>query len=113
MATPRLAQPMPNEPTWPVAERRPIVFLLDAASNLERRLLEQWIEHHRPADLAADAIEAIPIPATRSGGRRRRRLDPRLEARLAIGDDPLLAPLRVAWQPPEVEACAAPVSPTS
>ena len=103
MATPRLAQPIPDEPAWPGTERRPIVFLLDAASSLERRLLEQWIEQHRPDGVSADGTESIPIPATRSGGRRRRRLDPRLEARLAIGDDPLLAPLRVAWQPPEVD----------
>src|SRR5207245_10557563 len=27
--------------------------------------------------------------------------DPRLEAPLAVGDDPLLAPLRVAWLPSE------------
>src|SRR5512147_814625 len=102
MATPRLAQPIPDEPAWPGAEeRRPIVFLLDAASRLERRLLEQWIEQNRPA--GADGTEAIPIPPARAGGRRRRKLDPGLEARLAIGDDPLLAPLRVAWQPAEVD----------
>src|SRR5205823_8919141 len=29
------------------------------------------------------------------------RVDPRLEAALAVGDDPLLAPLRVAWLPAE------------
>jgi glycerol-3-phosphate O-acyltransferase len=102
MATPRLAQPPPEEPTWPGAERRPIVFLLDAASSLERRVLERWIEEHRPAKTTADGVETIPIPATR-GSARRGRLDPKLEARLAIGDDPLLAPLRVAWQPPEID----------
>ena len=100
MASPRLAQPIPDEPAWPGAERRPIVFLLDAASTLERRMLERWIAAHRPA--GTDGVETIPIPATRGGGRRRR-LDPKLEARLAIGDDPLLAPLRVAWQPPEID----------
>ena len=48
MATPRLAQPVPDEPAWPGAERRPIVFLLDAASGLERRLLEDWIARTGP-----------------------------------------------------------------
>ncbi len=102
MATPRPAQSIPDEPAWPGAERRPVVFLLDAASGLERRVLERWIEQHRPTGVTADGVESIPIPAARGGGRRRR-LDPKLEARLAVGDDPLLAPLRVAWQPPEID----------
>ncbi|MCC6765414.1 MAG: glycerol-3-phosphate 1-O-acyltransferase [Deltaproteobacteria bacterium] len=100
MATPRLAQPAPEEPTWPGAERRPIVFLLDAASGLERKVLERWITEHRPADASGHGIETIAIPSARAG---KRKLDPKLEARLAIGDDPLMAPLRVAWQPPEID----------
>jgi len=102
MATPRLAQPAPQDPAWPGIEPRPIVFLLDAASSLERRVLERWIAEHKPEAVTAEGIETIPIPAARGGGRRRR-LDPKLEARLAIGDDPLMAPLRVAWQPPEID----------
>jgi glycerol-3-phosphate O-acyltransferase len=74
------------------------VFLIDAASSLEQRLLDEWVARQRPADAPASAIEQIPIPPSRSG-RRQRVLDPRLEARLATGDDPLLAPLRVSWQP--------------
>jgi glycerol-3-phosphate O-acyltransferase len=71
------------------------VFLLDASSSLERRLLEAWIERHRPADVEPGDCTAIPILATR-----RRRKAPtlaRLEAHLAVGSDPLLVPLRVAW----------------
>ncbi|MEO6029678.1 MAG: glycerol-3-phosphate 1-O-acyltransferase [Candidatus Binatia bacterium] len=102
MATPRLAQLVPEDPAWPGAERRPIVFLLDAASGLERRVLERWIAEHRPESSTTAGVETIPIPAAR-GGRSRRKLDPKLEARLAIGDDPLMAPLRVAWQPPEID----------
>ncbi len=78
---------------WPGAAGRRVIFLLDASSRLERRLLEQWIEQHRPAD--ARGVSAIPIPPSRR--RRRRPLDPRLEAALATDDDPLLAPLRLAW----------------
>ncbi|MCC6848010.1 MAG: glycerol-3-phosphate 1-O-acyltransferase [Deltaproteobacteria bacterium] len=100
MATPRLAQPTPEEPTWPGAERRPIVFLLDVASGLERKVLERWIAAHRPADASQNGVEAIAIPSARAG---KRKLDPKLEARLAIGDDPLMAPLRIAWQPPEID----------
>ena len=100
MATPRIAQPAPDEPAWPDVERRPIVFLLDAASRLERRALEHWIGAHRPQGGSASDIEMLPVPSARG---RKRKLDPKLEARVATGDDPLLAPLRVAWLPPRID----------
>jgi glycerol-3-phosphate O-acyltransferase len=62
------------DPEFPRSAGRRVVFLLDAASPLEHRLLERL--------------------------RRRQPLDPRLEPALAAGDDPCLAPLRVAWLPP-------------
>ena len=37
------ARALDFEPDWPAAEGRRIVFLVDAASRLERRLLESWI----------------------------------------------------------------------
>jgi len=82
---------------WPESPSGRIVFLLDAASGLERRLLEAWIAERRPVTLPDEDLETVPIPATRRGGTGR--LDPRLESRLAAGDDPLLAPLRVCWLP--------------
>jgi glycerol-3-phosphate O-acyltransferase len=82
---------------WPEAQGRRVVFLLDASSGVERRLLMEWIDRHRPDHLAARDVETIPIPPSR--GPWRFRLAPRLEARLATHDDPLLTPLRVAWQP--------------
>ncbi len=86
-----------NEPTWPAVDGRRVVFLLDAASALERRLLEEWIDRRRPDAVGPAGFERITIPPSRN--RRHARLDPRLEACLATDDDPLLAPLRVAWQP--------------
>jgi glycerol-3-phosphate O-acyltransferase len=86
-----------KEPDWPAAAGRRVVFLLDAASPLEVRLLRSWIERQRPAGEARD--EAVLVPSSRR--RRRRRLDPRLEPLLAAGDDPLLAPLRVVWRASE------------
>jgi glycerol-3-phosphate O-acyltransferase len=83
-----------QEPDWPAAEGRPVLFLLDAASALEERLLRGWIERQRPA--GESRVETAVIPSSRR--RRRRRLDPRLEPLLASGDDPLLAPLRVIWR---------------
>src|SRR5213593_1489635 len=85
MATPATLAPPQS---WPPAGGRRIVFLLDASSRLERRLLERWIERARPEGTAAAAYDVVAIPPSH----RRRR---------AVGDDPLLAPLRVAWLPAE------------
>jgi glycerol-3-phosphate O-acyltransferase len=85
----------PADPAaWPEASGRPVLFLLDAASGLEERLLRRWIDEQRPA--AQNDDDAVRIPASRrrratSGGRR-------LESLLASGADPLLAPLRVVWR---------------
>jgi glycerol-3-phosphate O-acyltransferase len=69
------------------------VFLVDAASAVEQRLLEEWIaRHHVPTGIAYDTIA---IPASR--GRRRTGDRTALEGCLAAPDDPLLTPLRVAW----------------
>src|SRR5215472_14020858 len=75
---------------------RRVVFLLDACSGVERRILRQWVlEHHAPTGIP---YEMIAIPPTRRRPRRPR-LDARLEACLAAYDDPLFTPLRVAWLP--------------
>ena len=77
---------------------RRVVFLLDACSGIEKRILRQWIlEHHVPTGIP---YEMIAIPPTRRRPRRPR-LDSRLEACLAAYDDPLLTPLRVVWLPKE------------
>ena len=80
------------------AGERPVVYLLDASSALEQKLLENWIAGNQPAGSPKNGWESIAIPPSRRRGAKKN-LDPRLEARLATGDDPLLAPLRVAWQP--------------
>jgi glycerol-3-phosphate O-acyltransferase len=82
---------------WPETDGGRVVFLLDVASGLEQRLLEAWIDRSRPQGVEPAQVEALPIPPTRR--RRRQKLDPRLEPALATEDDPLLAPLRVAWLP--------------
>lgn len=84
-------------PRWPPSPSGRWVFLLDAASPMERQLLEAWVAEHRPAEVPASDVECLRIPASRLGGRGR--LDPALEARLSVGDDPLLSPLRVCWLP--------------
>jgi glycerol-3-phosphate O-acyltransferase len=93
-----------GEPAWPTATNgRRVVLLLDAASSLERRLLEGWIERQRPAaepGQPAPPVDVALLPPSRGRRRSRRqraRPDPRMEAMLSQGDDPLLAPLRVVW----------------
>ncbi|MEW6270461.1 MAG: glycerol-3-phosphate 1-O-acyltransferase [Thermodesulfobacteriota bacterium] len=83
---------LPNEPRWPPSNGHRVVFLLDASSGLERRLLEEWIERNRPDGASYEVVE---IPPSR---RRRKRVDGRLESCVASEGDPLLAPLRVAWE---------------
>ncbi len=84
-------QPRIDEPAFPEAQGRRVLFLLDVASRLEEKLLRGWIARRRPAGAA---VEALFVPGSR---RRRGRADARLEPALAAGDDPLLAPLRVVW----------------
>ncbi len=83
------------EPGWPAEVTDITVCLLDASSEFEHRLLEAWIDRHRPA---GSQVEVIDLPSSRR--RRFRRIDPRLEARLNRDDDPWLFPLRIAWLPP-------------
>ncbi|HYB13483.1 MAG TPA: glycerol-3-phosphate 1-O-acyltransferase [Myxococcota bacterium] len=100
-----MAGALPEEPIWPLApsdgRHRRIVFLLDASSRLERRLLLGWIARNAPTADPPAAFDVLEIPPTRRRPRRPR-LEPRFETCVAASDDPLLAPLRVAWQPEEV-----------
>ena len=71
--------PVPGWPACAPGER--VVFLVDASSRLERRMLRRWIETACPDDFASERVEVIDLPASRRG--RRRKLDASLEAALA------------------------------
>lgn len=86
-----MALAIPQLPIEPEQARR-VVFLLDASSGIERRLLLEHIRENPPPG----PYETIPIPPSRRR-RRQRGLDRRLEAAVAADDDPLFTPLRVAW----------------
>jgi glycerol-3-phosphate O-acyltransferase len=88
----------PDEPRWPESNGRSVIFLLDACSRFEERLLVDWIE--RAQRNGSSTYQAYPIPPSRR--RRHARIDSRLEACLATDEDPLLAPLRVVWHPEQV-----------
>lgn len=93
-------------PEWPdVPAGRRIVFLVESASRVERRLIDAWITANRPEESTPAAYEVVQIPCPRRRGRSRWRRkpqtpEPALEAALATGGDPLLAPLRVVWLAP-------------
>ena len=92
---------------WP--SPAPRLYLLDASSRFEERLLAAWVESRTEGHAALR--DAVPIPPSR---RRRRRvgLSP-LEVALAGDDDPELIPLRVAWMPKLRDGERAGASPTS
>ncbi len=81
-----------SEPSWP-DQPGPYLFLLDVSTKFEYQMLKDWIENNRPAGV--DDVIAARIPASRRLNQHR--LDPRLGARMAEGDNPLLVPLRIVW----------------
>ncbi len=89
--------PLVNEPGWP-RESGPYLVLLETSGPLERRLLNSWIERHKPDGADGGGIQVAQLPTTRRR-RRRRRLDPRIEAFLHTEANPLLIPLRISWLP--------------
>ena len=72
-----------------------VVYLIDAATPFEARLLREWVNERGAAD-----AEVIALPPSRRA--RRGKPDARLEACLAEDDDPVLSPLRIAWLPGEM-----------
>ncbi len=82
--------------SWPESGGRRVVFLLDANTRTERRVLQKWIESNRPDDVDSNGFQTLHVLASRRGGTTRDP-PPRLEAALATDEDPLMAPLRVAW----------------
>ncbi|MEA2023593.1 MAG: 1-acyl-sn-glycerol-3-phosphate acyltransferase [Actinomycetota bacterium] len=85
--------PLIDEPVWPVEVGGPVLLLIDAETSIEHELIKAWIDRNQPADVRADIAH---IPASRRI-RRRRRSDPRLEARLGQHDDPIMVPIRIVW----------------
>ncbi len=94
---PSIAGTTNGDASWPASNGQPIVFLLDAASRLEERILRDWIERSRPESVSPHDVSVVVIASTRRPGRNlaTKKLDPVL----ATQDDPLLAPLRLLWMP--------------
>jgi glycerol-3-phosphate O-acyltransferase len=86
-----------HEPEWPACGSRRPIFLIDASSKLEKRLLEDWIERHRPEGATSSAYDQNFLPPSRRPIARRRFSLSRLDSCLASEGDSLLCPLRVVW----------------
>jgi glycerol-3-phosphate O-acyltransferase len=89
---------LPHEPSCPEipAGHRPL-FVLDASTGLEDRLLRGWLRRCAP-DFADHVYMVAPTRIRRRG----RRTDPALEAKVFAADQPTwVIPLRVAWMPSE------------
>ena len=89
--------PLRIEPGWPITDGCRPVFVIDASSALEERLLRAWIERRRPPAVGPRDYDVVRLPPSRR--RRKRRSLRALEACLASCGEALLAPLRVAWLP--------------
>lgn len=83
---------------WPGVDGERVIFLVDASGAAEHRLIQRWIARNKPNDFPDSGLEIVSLPPSR-GRRPAREADPRMEACLATHDDPVLAPLRVAWLP--------------
>jgi glycerol-3-phosphate O-acyltransferase len=79
----------------PADGTRAVVFLAQVASAVEREIIEKWLVDHR-GDYGDATTEVIVVDFPR---RDTITIPPALGQRLSRGDDPLLAPLRVAWLP--------------
>lgn len=88
---------------WPETSGDRVVFLLDASSALERRILERWIERRRPEGVAKRDFDVVRIPPSRGRRGALRKAMSGLEDIVAAGEQALMQPLRVAWMAPEGE----------
>lgn len=82
---------------WPDAGNRRLLFLLETVSSIELGALGDWISANKP-DAPGRPVESVAIPSPRASAKNNGAIGA-LDASLATNDDPLLAPLRVAWLP--------------
>jgi glycerol-3-phosphate O-acyltransferase len=84
-----------NDP-WPNREAQQVLFILDTRNGFEQNLLKQWIHHHTPSGTEEFKTPQVCVDL----GDDRRSFDSgQLVMALALPDDTLVAPLRVAWLP--------------
>jgi glycerol-3-phosphate O-acyltransferase len=84
----------PAAAAWPESADLPILFLLDASSGLERRMLVEWIARTAPPGAEYRIVEMPPSRRRRFG---RQRVAVSVRHALDVPGDHLLTPLRVVW----------------
>ncbi len=78
---------------WPANNSPGVIFILDARNRFEQSLLEQWVEHHSPANVSAEQL-VVSLDDDR------KTIDSSaLQIALESTDRAVIAPLRVAWVP--------------
>ena len=81
---------------WPRREGQQVVFILDARNSFEQKLLQGWIHHHTSS--GSEEFKAPQVCLNLADDRRA--IDSgQLVIALALPDDTLVAPLRIAWLP--------------
>lgn len=88
---------MNGDAGWPDSAGRPVVFLLEADTAVERRVLRRWVHDNAPPESPPHEVFVLRPTEQDSGVD----VPPELERRLAAHDDPLMQPLRMVWLPPE------------
>ncbi len=81
---------------WPVSDRPHVLFILDARNSFEQDVLRGWVQHHAPS---GDNVFNAPHVCLDLGDDRRGIDATPLVTALALPEDTLVAPLRVAWVP--------------
>ncbi len=91
-----LAEKFQSHSPWPARDGQRVLFILDARNSVERELLQNWIHEHRPS--GEEEFEAPQVCLALRDDRKP--IDSAgLVMALALADDTLVAPLRVAWLP--------------
>jgi glycerol-3-phosphate O-acyltransferase len=93
------AAPIDAVSNLPVTAGQAVVFIAQTSSAAETRALEQWVAEYGPGASSVTDVQLIRVPYPK--GEDVHGLAAAIGARLEKGDDPLLAPLRVAWLPKE------------
>ena len=86
-------------PTWPAEPGARIVFLTDCRTATERQFIERWVAQTRPAGTDAAQVSLVALP-TRNDELKAltQQLAPHLSDAATV-----LAPVRIAWLPRELE----------
>ena len=98
-----LASKFQQSDPWPTREQQ-VLFILDTRNSFEQEILQDWIRHNpRVGDNSETPQICLDL------GEDRRGIDSTaLIAALALPTETLVAPLRVAWLPPEEDIHSGP-----